>query len=93
MEPQFPTQCLALNPELHGLLLDSVSQQGLQAAHASWASWLPGTDGRQGQGLGQTTRASASMPKPGDQDYLSWGLQEPPVPEASCIGSELRFHL
>lgn len=52
MEPQFPTQCLALNPELHGPVLDSVSQQGLQAAHASWASWLPGRDGRQGQGLG-----------------------------------------
>lgn len=93
MEPQFPTQGLALNPELHGPVLDSVSQQGLQAVHASWVSWLPGTDGRQGQGLGQTARASASMPKPGDQDCLSWGLQDPSVPGASCLGSELQLHL
>lgn len=46
MEPQFPTQCLALNPELHGPLLDSVSQQGLLlAARNGWeARTKPGTD-------------------------------------------------
>lgn len=35
MEPEFPTQCLALTPELHHSLLDSVSKQRLQAMQAS----------------------------------------------------------
>lgn len=40
------------------------------------------------EGLGQTVGASALVPQPGDQACLSWGLQDPQVPGASCLDSE-----